>query len=101
MYKTWLITLVFMVCAGVSGTVGKTTLTVEQMPSHHHTMGGFTGSKNQAGGPSGDINVGTATVDYTASAGNSLPHTHGLSGSSGAASSLPPHYALAFVMRVG
>ena len=100
MYKTWLITLVFMVYAGVSGTVGATTLSVEQMPSHHHTIGGFTGSKNDAGGRSGDINVGTAAVDYTASAGNSLPHAHDLSGSSGAASNLPPYYILAQIIRV-
>ena len=37
MCKTWLITLFFMGCMGVSGTVGETTLSVEQIASHLHT----------------------------------------------------------------
>ncbi len=31
--------------------------------------------------------------------GGSQPHTHSLSGDTGEASSLPPYYAFAFIMR--
>ena len=78
----------------LSGTVGSTTLTEAQMPSHSHRMGS---------------NVGTAgTNAYAATAGNitstqstggSQPHTHALDGASGEESSLPPYYALSYIMR--
>lgn len=78
----------------LSGTVGDTTLTEAQMPSHSHRMG---------------TNVGTAgTNAYAATSGNlastqstggSQPHTHDLTGASEGASSLPPYYALSFIMR--
>ena len=34
------------------------------------------------------------------SSGNSQPHTHTLDGSSGEATSLPPYYALSYIMRI-
>lgn len=78
----------------LSGTVGSTTLTEAQMPSHSHRMGS---------------NVGTAgTNAYAATAGNitstqstggSQPHTHALDGASGEANGLPPYYALSYIMR--
>lgn len=78
----------------LSGTVGDTTLTEAQMPSHSHRMG---------------TNVGTAgTNAYAATSGNlastqstggSQPHPHDLTGASEGASSLPPYYALSFIMR--
>ena len=78
----------------ISGTVGDTTLTETQMPSHSHRMG---------------TNVGTAgTNAYAATSGNlastqstggSQPHTHNWAGASRDASSLPPYYALSFIMR--
>ena len=36
----------------------------------------------------------------TGATGGSKSHTHTLSGASGQASSLPPYYALAYIMRV-
>ena len=47
-----------------------------------------------------DENPVTGTEDILA-AGGSQPHTHSLTGvKSSSASSLPPYYALAFIMRV-
>ena len=84
---------------GVSGTVGVTTLSVAQMPSHTHTTphanvsvgdGGYVG-----GGSAGLINWPTGPT------GSSQSHTHSLSGaSSEAADNLPPYYAGHFVIRV-
>ena len=39
------------------------------------------------------------TDTTTLLAGGSQPHTHSLSGASGEASSLPPYYALSYIMR--
>lgn len=87
-------------CGGLknlSGTVGSTTLTVEQLASHTHTVHG-----NSDGGWSGSApTIGdgwqwSRKVDAT---GGSQPHTHTLSGESGEADGLPPYYALSFIMR--
>ena len=83
----------------ISGTVGGTTLSVEQMPGHNHTanVGKFhTGGNNRGTYASGD-NV----VASTSQTGGSQSHTHSLSGaSSEAANSLPPYYAGHYVIRV-
>ena len=83
----------------LSGTVGATTLSVEQMPGHNHTanVGKFhTGGNNRGTYASGD-NV----VASTSQTGGSQSHTHSLSGvSSEAADSLPPYYAGHYVIRV-
>ena len=80
--------------ASLSGTVEATTLTVEQMPSHTHKFSkGTYGSNAEATGNSSS----KQTTDAT---GGSQSHTHGLSSaSSEAASSLPPYYALSYIMR--
>ena len=82
---------------GLSGTVGQTTLSVEQMPGHNHSFSAgrasiFGGGSQQA------IRDGAGTTTTTA-AGGSQPHTHSLSGSSEETNSLPPYYALAYIMR--
>ena len=78
----------------LSGTVEATTLTVAQMPSHTHKFSkGTYGSNAEATGNSSS----KQTTDAT---GGSQSHTHGLSSaSSEAASSLPPYYALSYIMR--
>ena len=77
----------------LSGTVGNTTLTVAQMPSHTHTFSkGTYGSNAEATGNSSS----KQTTDAT---GGSRPHSHTLSGASEEASSLPPYYTLAYIMR--
>ena len=84
---------------GLSGTVGATTLTVEQIASHTHS---YTDEHSGAGSgsPSGQSWGYVFETKVTAPTGGSQPHTHTLSGSSGAADSLPPYYALALIMRI-
>ena len=51
-------------------------------------------------GPQGGLTK-NSFVGITKSAGSSASHTHSLTGvKSGSASSLPPYYALAYIMRV-
>lgn len=81
----------------ISGTVGETTLTVEQLAGHEHSI---------SSAPYGYFGAGTrqalrdgAGTTTTSTAGGSQPHTHALAGASGEGSSLPPYYALAYIMR--
>ena len=87
---------------GVSGTVGATTLTVAQLASHQHpnrARNNYYGKGAKIGNGT-DENPVTGTEDILA-AGGSQSHTHSLTGvKSGSASSLPPYYALAYIMRV-
>ena len=82
----------------LSGAVGATTLSVAQVASHTHS--GNVSSLASSGGimtSHSDIVKLEGSIGYT---GGSQPHTHSLSGASGQASSLPPYYALAYIMRV-
>lgn len=77
----------------LSGTVGSTTLTEAQMPSHTHTFGiGTYGSSAEATG-------NTSSKQRTDATGGSQAHTHTLEGASDEVSNIPPYYALSFVMR--
>ena len=78
----------------LSGTVGETTLSTEQMPSHTHTFS--KGTYGDIAEAKGSANSGKQTTDAT---GGSKAHTHSLSGASGEANGLPPYYALAYIMR--
>lgn len=81
---------------GLSGTVGETTLTVEQLAKHAHgitVVSGYNGA-----GTGYQIWQGTAD-GKTKLTGGSKPHTHDLTGASGEASGLPPYYALSYIMR--
>ena len=83
----------------LSGTVGETTLSTEQMPAHGHSYT-FRASSRDCGYATGSPmfwqNTATANTD---NAGGSQSHTHTLDGASGEADSLPPYYALAYIMR--
>ena len=80
----------------VSGTVGSTTLSVAQMPSHTHTFD--KGTYGNIAEAKGSANSGKQTTDAT---GGSQAHTHSLSeAKSGSASNLPPYYALSYIMRI-
>lgn len=73
----------------LSGTVGATTLSVEQMPQHAHDAN--EAAYDQGGGRftgGGDTGASLTTL----STGGSQSHTHSLSGASGEASSLSPYY---------
>ena len=83
----------------LSGTVGDTTLTEAQVAKHRHSMSmgdgnNFTNIRVQA---RDNPERGTNYTGYT---GGSQPHTHTLDGASGSANSLPPYYALSYIMRV-
>lgn len=81
----------------ISGTVGATTLTESQLANHQHQF--RTGGNEQSSGAEatqGDY----AWLGYTYSTGGSQAHAHSLAASSGAASSLSPYYALAYVIRI-
>ena len=81
--------------ASLSGTVGDTTLTVEQMPSHTHTAS-YGGVYDVQGN---NLRVSRNLATNTGATGGSQPHTHTLSGASGETNGLPPYYALAYIMR--
>ena len=87
----------------LTGTVGGTTLSVEQIAGHTHASYGSRYGQNasspgsQFASDSGDRSNGG--TQYTKATGGSLPHTHDLTGESGEALSLPPYYALSFIMR--
>ena len=82
----------------ISGTVGATTLTVEQIASHTHATPAGKEQTNSVHG--NDLNV-IRLDGKTGATGGSQAHTHSLSGTkSGAASSLPPYYALSYIMRI-
>ena len=84
----------------LSGTVGDTTLTVEQMASHTHKYTIGNGGAWEASGASYRESTENRSQIPTTSTGGSKPHTHTLSGASGEADSLPPYYALALIMRI-
>ena len=80
----------------LSGTVGETTLTVAQLATHKHNMVERPEGANRHHTGEGGAPFVAGTTD---AAGGSQPHTHTLSGASGAADSLPPYYALSYIMR--
>lgn len=85
---------------GLSGTVGATTLSVEQIANHKHIwIPGMTDHASIGQGAPG-VGVPNGTSGDMTAVGGSQPHTHSLSGASGQASTLSPYYALIFVMRV-
>lgn len=87
----------------LSGSVGATTLTVAQMPGHTHAWNRV-GDDGTGSGLDPTIispnEFSSVKVNPLNAAGGSQPHSHTLSGASGQASSLPPYYALAYIMRV-
>ena len=82
----------------MSGTVGDTTLSVEQIASHKHTLGVPAATGGGAGGYF-YMRDGAGYYPSTQNTGGSQPHTHTLDGASGEANGLPPYYALSYIMR--
>lgn len=87
------------------GSVGGTTLTVKQMPSHSHTQ------STQGRLSGGDTSVKQMCWQQdscdgywgyrTANTGGSTSHTHSFSGVSRTVNTLPPYYSLAYIMQIG
>ena len=74
------------------------------MPSHIHKEQGWY-SKRDSGDQQVRSREKQASSDVDSEnamlpSGGSQPHTHSLSGASGEASSLPPYYALSYIMRI-
>ena len=105
----------------ISGTVAGTSLTEAQMPKHYHQMVGpnsVTAPQNNQGGygifgggtpDDTALSYGTWSVGGSAASGsqstgtgNGDSHTHGFSAtfSGNAVTSLPPYYALAYIMKL-
>lgn len=112
----------------VSGSVGSTTLSVKQMPSHAHSVAGnnvvssngfqlsSTGkvlhqtiNTNPTGGSSSHTHTlssaktgtdGSHTHSISGSVSSGGAHTHSMDVTSEAASNMPPYYALAYIMCV-
>ena len=82
----------------MSGTVGSTTLTVEQLASHNHKIL-VQSSEGSASSISGGNGAPLWTAGYLQGSGGSQSHTHTLDGASGEANGLPPYYALSYIMR--
>lgn len=86
--------------ASLSGTVGDTTLSEAQLASHKHSFNTEDASWSTSGKiAAGNANDrrGSASTNVT---GGSQPHTHTLDGKSASANSLPPYYALSFIIRI-
>ena len=64
------------------------------MPSHTHTFD--KGTYGNIAEAKGSANSGKQWTDAT---GGSQPHTHTLFGASGETITLPPYYALSYIMR--
>ena len=82
----------------LSGQTGATTLTIEQMPNHAHTMYAYatnatSGKKFMA------YNSNYPTTMNTWGTGGSQSHAHSLSGEV-SVNTLPPYYALCFIMKL-
>ena len=85
----------------ISGTVGETTLSTEQMPSHTHGYRKVTSWSGWHGKNDGNDCKPPSDGQPTNATGGSQAHTHALSGAkSGSASTLPPYYALTYIMRI-
>ncbi len=83
----------------LSGTVGATTITGEQLARHLHRYAKET-SYGHNSGSYGITPQNGGSYIATTETGESQPHTHSISGASEEASSLPPYYVLALVMRI-
>ena len=80
----------------LTGTVGETTLSVAQLAAHSHP---YEYPNLETNSVVGFGAYGDHSSTNTGATGGSKSHTHTLSGASGDASSLPPYYALSFIMR--
>jgi len=97
--------------ATLSGNVGATTLSTTQMPNHDHGQRYRTSGTSVDGSGSASSGGVNPTIWQqnltTGTTGGGQSHTHSISGSAslagntGSASSLPPYYALAYIMYLG
>lgn len=80
----------------LSGSTGATTLTVDQMPSHTHSVSAINRGTERLGPGESFGSVSTITTSAT---GGSQSHSHSLSGSA-TVSTLPPYYAKCYIQKL-
>ena len=80
----------------ISGTVGSTTLSTNQMPSHSHSYSTVNAPGSTWGQGATQLSRSDRTTGTT---GGSSSHTHSLSGSARSTDSLPPFFSLVYVIR--
>ena len=80
----------------ISGTVGSTTLSTSQMPSHSHSYSTVNAPGSTWGQGATQLSRSDRTTGTT---GGSSSHTHSLSGSARSTDSLPPFFSLVYVIR--
>ena len=88
-----------------SGQTWDTTLTETQIPAHKHSPDNLNSFICGAGNGEAQINAAPENKsytlrNYTSMTGGSQPHAHGLLGMTQEASTLPPYYALSYIMRI-
>ena len=82
----------------ISGTVGKATLSVDQLATHTHAIDVRALFAGEGSGWNQWYDVHRST---TGSTGGSQSHTHSLSDiTSSNSNNIPPFYSLAYIMRV-
>ena len=93
--------------AGTGVQVAGTTLTIDQMPSHNHTLFIYQGGGSAGGRCTSYGGRAYIQGDTCLSAGGNQPHYHGVTDNGHAhtagASAIdvrPPYYALAFIMKL-
>ena len=88
---------------GLAGTVGETTLSIEQMPAHAHQwrhVQTWISGETHADGVTKNGNINGDTHGTTTTVGGSKPHDHPLEGATEQADSLPPFLSFEIVVRV-
>ena len=83
----------------LSGTVGESTLTVEQIPSHEHDIKyrQYVGDGTSKHAARSD---GSPTSGLCLATGGSQSHTHNYTDTTSSSTNLPPYYALYYIMRI-
>ena len=82
---------------GLAGTVGETTLSIEQIPTHGHGINVPTEYNGEGTRYRQWVNTKAGSTSTT---GGSQPHDHPLEGSTDQADSLPPFLSFEMVVRV-
>lgn len=76
-----------------AGTVGNTTLTINQIPSHSHTVASAKAGSSANVASGSQFSIEEATVTSSA-AGGGQPHNHGFSGTATTFDNMPPYLAV-------
>lgn len=76
-----------------AGTVGNTTLTINQIPSHSHTVASAKAGSSANVASGSQFSIEEATVTSSA-VGGGQPHNHGFSGTATTFNNMPPYLAV-------